>query len=120
MAVRYDAGRRRLVPVLSVPQRSNDSGAYRVYSVPPGRYIVSASASDVGAADLPDYVRTFYPGISRVTGARRCIVDDARRRTTDGDAARPLSDAPADGAPARQVPTYAQRTRQRTNLMVAF
>ena len=58
---RYEAGRRRLMPASSAAL-TDDQGRYRLYSLPPGQYIVSASVGDPQSMDLPGYARTYYPG----------------------------------------------------------
>ena len=70
-------GRRQAVDVaLAGAQGTDDTGAYRIYGVPPGEYIVRASVTDriVNSsvngdgpqvrplADLPGYAPTYYPG----------------------------------------------------------
>ena len=60
-------GRRRLAPVPGVVSRqTDDQGRFRLFGLPPGRYLVSAVVGDVtpGAqsADWPGYARTYYPG----------------------------------------------------------
>src|SRR5262249_56044012 len=46
--IRYQGGRRRLVTVSAMSGRTTDDlGRYRVYAVPPGDYIVSASVGHV-------------------------------------------------------------------------
>jgi protocatechuate 3,4-dioxygenase beta subunit len=61
MQVRYERGRRRLVFAGS-GRLTDDLGRYRLFSVPPGQYVVSASVGDVGSADVPGYARAYYPG----------------------------------------------------------
>jgi carboxypeptidase family protein len=58
--IRYENGRRRLVPAGGAAHASDDLGRYRIYALPPGRYVVSATVSD--AADLPGYARSYFPG----------------------------------------------------------
>jgi Carboxypeptidase regulatory-like domain len=64
--IRYEAGRRRLVPASAAPQQTNDLGGYRVYGLAPGQYVVSASVGGVSSAgssaELPGYGRSYYPG----------------------------------------------------------
>jgi hypothetical protein len=62
LQLRYEAGRRRLVPVGPPRRLTDDTGAYRLYALTPGQYVVSAAAADVAAADLPGYARSYYPG----------------------------------------------------------
>jgi protocatechuate 3,4-dioxygenase beta subunit len=58
--IRYENGRRRLVPAGGAAHPSDDRGRYRIYALPPGRYVVSATVGD--AADLPGYARSYFPG----------------------------------------------------------
>src|SRR5262249_50846428 len=43
LQVKYEAGRRRLIPAGTAPRFTDDLGRFRIYAVAPGRYIVSAS-----------------------------------------------------------------------------
>jgi hypothetical protein len=61
--LQFQDGRRRLVSA-GLTRPSDDRGAFRLFGVPPGQYILSASAGDVSTAELPGYVRTFYPGVT--------------------------------------------------------
>src|SRR5262249_27395780 len=61
MQVRYEAGRRRLASA-GVARPTDDLGRYRLFSVPPGQYVVSAAIGEVQSADLPGYARAYYPG----------------------------------------------------------
>ena len=83
LQLHYFAGRREAVDVaLAGGQSTDDTGAYRIYGVPPGDYVVRASVTDriVNStlngdgpavrplADLPGYAPTYYPsGISPAT-----------------------------------------------------
>ena len=58
----FQDGRRRLVSAAT--RTSDDRGVFRVFGVEPGQYILSASAGDVSTAELPGYVRTFYPSVT--------------------------------------------------------
>src|SRR5262249_10581460 len=60
MQVRYEAGRRRLTGA-SLPRPTDDLGRYRLFNVPPGQYVVSASVGEVQSADVPGYARGYYP-----------------------------------------------------------
>jgi protocatechuate 3,4-dioxygenase beta subunit len=60
--VRYEGGRRKLVAV-SVPERvTDDHGAFRLYGLDQGQYLVSAFIGDVSSDDVPGYARTYFPG----------------------------------------------------------
>jgi hypothetical protein len=66
--VRYEAGRRRLVSAgetttaWGVARVTDDAGAYRLFGVAPGQYIVSATIGDVSSTDVPGYARSYFPG----------------------------------------------------------
>lgn len=62
LQVRYQAGRRRLVNAGAIPRLTDDQGRYRLYGLLPGQYIVSATIGDVTTANVPGYVRSYYPG----------------------------------------------------------
>jgi hypothetical protein len=60
-------GRRRLVDVPGVASRqTDDRGRYRIFGLPPGKYIVGAVVGETvpgwQTADWPGYARTYYPG----------------------------------------------------------
>jgi protocatechuate 3,4-dioxygenase beta subunit len=59
---RYEGGRRRLVPAAAFSRVTDDLGEYRLYGLAAGQYIVSADVGGIGAADLPGYARTYFPG----------------------------------------------------------
>jgi len=63
LRLRFQDGRRRLVSA-GFTRTTDDRGVFRIFGVPPGQYILSASAGDVLTAELPGYARTFYPGVS--------------------------------------------------------
>jgi len=64
MQVRYRDGRRQLIAAMAA--RSDDLGRYRLGSLQPGRYVISASVGQVdimeGASDFPGYGTTYFPG----------------------------------------------------------
>lgn len=77
LQAQYFSNRRQLVDVAQAGGRAtDDTGAFRIYGVPPGDYIVRASVndplptvttafgnpSDQSAADIPGYAPTYYPG----------------------------------------------------------
>ncbi|HEX3703537.1 MAG TPA: carboxypeptidase regulatory-like domain-containing protein [Vicinamibacterales bacterium] len=61
LQMRYDAGRQQLAPAGS-PALSDDLGRYRLHSLPPGSYVVTATCGDVLSVDLPGYAASYYPG----------------------------------------------------------
>ncbi|HEV3142011.1 MAG TPA: carboxypeptidase regulatory-like domain-containing protein, partial [Vicinamibacterales bacterium] len=75
--IEWSRGRRRLASVRGVASRdTDDQGRYRLFGVPPGRYLVSAAVGEplrgrLGAVnDLPGYVRTYFPGTPSATEAQ--------------------------------------------------
>ncbi len=64
----YEGGRRRLVPAAGTTTAwggarvTDDFGAYRLFGVLPGQYIVSATIGDVSSTDVPGYSRSYFPG----------------------------------------------------------
>jgi protocatechuate 3,4-dioxygenase beta subunit len=70
LALRYEAGRRRLVPAAGSAAPTDDLGRYRVFGVAPGRYVISATAAAVLSAELPNYARSYYPGTSEAVAAQ--------------------------------------------------
>jgi protocatechuate 3,4-dioxygenase beta subunit len=69
LQLRYESGRRRLVGVAPSPPLTDDRGVFRLYGIRPGQYVVSASASEVNAAQLP-YARMYFPGASYLADAQ--------------------------------------------------
>jgi hypothetical protein len=74
LQIRYENGRRRLVPA-GVARLTDDRGRYRAYDVPAGEYVVSAIAGTVFSADLPGYARSYYPATSDPAAAQFVAVD---------------------------------------------
>ena len=60
--VRYDAGQRQLVPADAVMAVTDDLGRYRLHSLTPGQYMVSATVGQVSLEDLPGYTRSVLSG----------------------------------------------------------
>ncbi|MGH9312098.1 MAG: MSCRAMM family protein [Vicinamibacterales bacterium] len=83
MQLRYIGGRRRPVPA-GRPSQTNDLGQFRVWGLPPGEYLVSATLRTfggmdpqmvVGATQDPTgYAPTYYPGTASVAEAQRVSV----------------------------------------------
>jgi protocatechuate 3,4-dioxygenase beta subunit len=80
MQLQFGANRRQLLPVIGVGARvTDDRGAYRVYGVPPGQYVVVASVADQSRGQPatmvpPGYAPTFYPGASTASEAHEISV----------------------------------------------
>src|SRR6185295_331165 len=68
LRIRFVSGRRRLVDVpSSSSSRTDDLGRYRVSGLQPGSYVVAAYVGQLvlgqtGAADIPGYATTYFPG----------------------------------------------------------
>jgi protocatechuate 3,4-dioxygenase beta subunit len=74
----YLRGRRRYVPAGRFAQ-SNDIGVYRVFGLPPGEYLISATLSGREFPSEPNqeasgYAPTYYPGTPNVAEAQRVSV----------------------------------------------
>jgi protocatechuate 3,4-dioxygenase beta subunit len=66
LRVRFERGRRRLVPT-GTARTTDDRGHYRIFDVTPGSYRIAASAGPLmmfvgNATDLPGYAPTYFPG----------------------------------------------------------
>jgi hypothetical protein len=107
LRVRSESGRRRLL-VVGAGDQTDDTGAFRMYGLPPGEYYVSASTGLIDAVkrDPPVY----YPGTMNLAeaqpitlgagaeaGADFQIVETARAATVSGVVLN-SSGAPAAGA----------------------
>lgn len=74
-AVRYRSlqGDRRLMP-MGMGDQTDDTGAFRLYGLPPGDYYVSAALRNRmfdDASDGTGYAATYYPGTGNVAEAQR-------------------------------------------------
>jgi hypothetical protein len=69
LQLRYDGGRRRLVPVGAV-RITNDLGRYRSYGLRPGQYVVTAALPGTAPAEMAGYTRSYYPGTANPAGAQ--------------------------------------------------
>jgi Carboxypeptidase regulatory-like domain len=85
---RYEAGRRQLVGVTQSVNTTDDRGRYRVFNVPPGRYLVAASAGEATPAqpigDVPGYALTYFPS-AIAPGEAQPIVTTGGTTLTDLD-----------------------------------
>jgi carboxypeptidase family protein len=80
--IKYQGGRKRLATVSAMSGRTTDDlGRYRVYSVPPGDYIVSASVGQVVAfqpsTGVSGYALTYFPSTSNPREAQLVSVSRA-------------------------------------------
>src|SRR5919198_99422 len=55
-------GCRRIVRADAAPRVTDDLGRYRLYALPPGRYIVSVVVGEAAISDVPGYARSYFPG----------------------------------------------------------
>lgn len=71
---RMTSGRRTLTPT-GVGDQTDDTGAFRLYALPPGDYYIgatlNAAADDAPPVRLTLGVQTYYPGTPSVAEARR-------------------------------------------------
>jgi len=79
LQIRFSEGRRRLVDAFNPFIRgTDDRGAYRIYGVPPGAYIVSARVGEsVGTGtlfDLPGYSTSYYPASANPADSQQVTV----------------------------------------------
>jgi hypothetical protein len=80
--IKYQRGRKRLATVSAMSGRTTDDlGRYRVYAVPPGDYIVSASVGQVVAfqpsTGVSGYALTYFPSTSNPREAQLVSVPRA-------------------------------------------
>jgi protocatechuate 3,4-dioxygenase beta subunit len=75
----YFNGRRQLVPT-GGGARTDDAGQYRLLSLAPGTYFVTASTRETwtvnrgGVKEVMGYAPTYFPGTARASDARRVTV----------------------------------------------
>jgi hypothetical protein len=93
MRYRYERGERRLMAVEG--DQTDDRGEYRVFGLPPGEYVVSASANPSerllraggelltmpGDDEQLNYAPTYYPGVTAVTEAANVTVGAAQEQS---------------------------------------
>jgi hypothetical protein len=79
---RMSQGYRRLESV-GVPDRTDDTGAYRIYALPPGDYYVAASLRMAPADSIVEttYAPTYYPGTGDIGDAERIRIGLASEAT---------------------------------------
>jgi hypothetical protein len=82
LEVRYENGRRQLAAAGGGARRTDDRGEFRLFGLEPGRYVVSASVGELGAADHPGYTRSYYPGTATASSAQ--VVTLARSEQAQG------------------------------------
>lgn len=76
--IRFAAGRRRLVSVDGAASRTTDDlGRYRIFGLPPGQFVLTASVGQVGTAGSPEvsgFAPTYFPGTANPNEARSIVV----------------------------------------------
>jgi len=122
-AVVFVRGRRRLVPVPGIASRqTNDLGRYRIFGLPPGRYVVGAVVGETvpgwHTADWPGYARTYFPGSAVPAEAQTVDLAPSQQALTidfalvRGGIARIAGRATlSDGAPLQGVMSLTQSFR---------
>jgi hypothetical protein len=78
MRYQYVQGRRQLSPAGRAAQ-TNDLGEFRLFGIPPGQYVLSATLRNLVIGDTTSdnrsgYAPTYYPGTASVTEAQRLTV----------------------------------------------
>jgi hypothetical protein len=79
--IRFTDGRRRLTP-LGTQQTTDDLGRYRVFGLPPGQYIVTATVGQLSALagnsntdlSISGFAPTYFPGMTAANEARQVAV----------------------------------------------
>jgi len=85
----WSHGRRRLVSVTGVASRqTDDRGRFRIFGLLPGRYVIGAVVGEPvpgwETADIPGYLRTYFPGSSGAAEAQLVeVTDDADALNTE-------------------------------------
>jgi hypothetical protein len=82
----FSKGRRRLVGAGSSSSLTNDLGRYRLFGLPPGRYLIGAVVGEDDAfqhtADWPGYARTFFPGTPTAADAQTVDLGQSQQALT--------------------------------------
>jgi hypothetical protein len=88
-------GTRRLTPS-GAGDQSDDTGAYRIYGLPPGEYYVSATLRagngpvDDQSGDTTSYASTYYPGTGNVSEAQRVTLGIGQEQPNVNFALQPV------------------------------
>jgi hypothetical protein len=87
----YANGARRLLPAAgsNISDTTDDLGQYRLFGLPPGDYVISATlragaaeVTDPAGAELSGYAPTYFPGTPNVTEAQRVTVGVSQENTS--------------------------------------
>jgi protocatechuate 3,4-dioxygenase beta subunit len=79
MRYQYVQGRRQLLPAGRAAQ-TNDIGEFRLFGIPPGQYVISATLRNIALGESPSddrsgYAPTYYPGTSNASEAQRLTIN---------------------------------------------
>jgi hypothetical protein len=109
---RYERGRRQLTTA-GVGDQTDDTGAFRLYALPPGDYYMAASLRAAGAVGIVEAtvgVPTYYPGTPSLGEAQRLRLGPGEEMAGISFAAQPVRSVTvsgavvlASGAPARDT-----------------
>jgi protocatechuate 3,4-dioxygenase beta subunit len=86
----YSGGSRRLLPTGGQNARdtSDDQGAFRLFGLPPGEYVVSANFRGSGgevtdpSGEPSGYAPTYFPGTANVSDAQRVRIDVSQEQSS--------------------------------------
>jgi len=100
--IKYQGGRKKLATVSAMSGRTTDDlGRYRVYAVPPGDYVVSASVGQVVAFQpsmgVSGYALTYFPSTSNPREAQLVSVPRAQDVTGIDFVLVPIATATVSG-----------------------
>jgi hypothetical protein len=100
MRYQYTQGSRRLMSV-GRGSPTNDIGDYRVYGLPPGQYVISATLRSVMGPgmenDRTGYAATLYPGTANVAEAQRLSIAPGQTIANINLALLPIQTAKVSG-----------------------
>jgi hypothetical protein len=109
---RFERGRRQL-SIAGVGDQTDDTGAFRLYALPPGDYYMSAglrAAGAVGIVEATVGLPTYYPGTSSLGEAQRLRLGPGEEMAGISFAVQPVRSVTvsgvvvlASGAPARDT-----------------
>jgi hypothetical protein len=109
---RYERGRRQLT-IAGVGDQTDDTGAFRLYALPPGDYYMAASLRAAGAVGIVEAtvgLPTYYPGTSSLGEAQRLRLAPGEEMAGISFAVQPVRSVAvsgvvvlASGAPARDT-----------------
>lgn len=103
MRAQYLQGRRQLVPA-GRTNATNDIGEFRLYALPPGQYVISATYRAVNLGlnevsnDRSGYAPTYYPGTANSAEAQRITVGVGQKISDVNIALSPTQMARVSGA----------------------